>query len=64
MSRPLKWAILETDNQKLKFLVKALEKSFFVNSPVKGQLNSGWIYEVIVSPKMLTKNFKDFCPTL
>ena len=30
----------------------------------KGQLNSEWIYEVIVSPKMPTKNFKDFCPTL
>ena len=29
----------------------------------KGQLNSKWIYEVIVSPKMLTKNYKDFCPT-
>ena len=29
----------------------------------KGQLNSEWIYEVIVSPKMQTKNYKDFCPT-
>ena len=29
----------------------------------KGQLNSECIYEVIVSPKMPTKNFKDFCPT-
>ena len=29
----------------------------------KGQLNSEWIYEVIVSPKMQTKNDKDFCPT-
>ena len=28
----------------------------------KGQLNSEWIYEVIVSPKMSTKNFNDFCP--
>ena len=27
----------------------------------KGQLNSEWIYEVIVSPKMPTKNFPDFC---
>ena len=25
-------------------------------------INSEWIYEVIVSPKMPTKNFKDFCP--
>ena len=29
---------------------------------VKGQLNSEWIYEVIVSPKMPTKDFPDFCP--
>ena len=28
----------------------------------KGQLDSEWIYEVIVSPKMPTKKFKDFCP--
>ena len=28
----------------------------------KGQLISEWIYEVIISPKMPTKNFKDFCP--
>ena len=27
----------------------------------KGQLNSEWIYEVIISPKMPTKNLKDFC---
>ena len=32
--------------------------------PIKGQLNSEWIYEVNVSPKMPTKNLKDFCPTL
>ena len=30
----------------------------------KGQLNSELIYEVIVSPKMQTKNYKDFCPTI
>jgi hypothetical protein len=29
----------------------------------KGQLNSEWIYEVIVSPKIQTKNYKDFCHT-
>ena len=29
---------------------------------IKGQLNSEWIYDVIVSLKMPTKNFKDFCP--
>ena len=30
----------------------------------KGHLDSESIYEVIVSPKMPTKNLKDFCPTL
>ena len=29
----------------------------------KGHLNSELIHEVIVSPKMQTKNCKDFCPT-
>ena len=29
----------------------------------KGQLNSEWIYEVIISPKMPTKNYQDFCPS-
>ena len=28
----------------------------------KGQLNSEWIYEIMVSPKMPTKNYQDFCP--
>ena len=28
----------------------------------KGQLNSEWIYDVIISPKMPTKKFPDFCP--
>ena len=32
------------------------------NTDPKGQLNSEWIYEVIVSPKMPTRNLKDFCP--
>ena len=27
-----------------------------------GQLNSEWIYEVIVYSNMPTKNFRDFCP--
>ena len=31
---------------------------------IKGQLNSEWIYEVIVSTKMSKKMFPDFCPTL
>ena len=33
-----------------------------VPSAPKGQLNSEWIYDVIVSSKMPTKNFKDFRP--
>ena len=28
----------------------------------KGQTNSEWIYEVIVSSKIPTKNYRDFCP--
>ena len=27
----------------------------------KGQLNSEWIYEGIISPKIVTKNYRDFC---
>ena len=34
----------------------------FCAENAKGQLNSEWIYEVIVSLKMPTKNLKDFCP--
>ena len=29
----------------------------------KGQLYSEWSYEVIISPKIPTKIFRDFCPT-
>ena len=37
--------------------------SFFsIREVPKGQLNSERIYEVIVSPKMPTKNLRDFCP--
>ena len=28
----------------------------------KGQLDSEWIYEIIVSPKIPTKNYRYFCP--
>ena len=31
--------------------------------PTKGHLNSEWIYELIVPPKMPTKIFPDLCPT-
>ena len=36
-----------------------IQKQFFY---YKGQLDSEWIYEVIVSPKMPTKNYQDFYP--
>ena len=35
------------------------KKSKYVKT--KGQLNSEGIYEVMVSPKMPTKNLQDFC---
>ena len=41
----------------------AQKLSLFLFCSVKGQLNLEWIYEVIVSPIMQTKNYKDFCPT-
>ena len=28
----------------------------------KGQIKSGWIYEIINFPKNKPKNLKDFCP--
>ena len=47
---------------KLSEMCKALKvEEFFWGDP-KGQLNSEWIYEVIVSPKIPTKNCRDFCP--
>ena len=44
-----------------KLCLKLLKVYFLAQD--KGQLNSEWIYEVIVSPKMQTENYKDFCPT-
>ena len=35
-----------------------------LSGPAKGQSNSERIYEVIVSPKIQTKNYKYFCPTI
>ena len=44
-----------------------MKKAFFgstlIGHVTKGRLNSEWIYEVIISPKMQTQNYKDFCPT-
>ena len=36
-------------------------RTLLLETDFKGQLNSEWIYEDIVSPKMPTKNLKDFC---
>ena len=47
------WVNLTFDDRNLLLLEKM--------SLFKGQLNSEWIYEVIVSPKMPTKNYRDFC---
>ena len=37
---------------------------FILDQVTKGQLNSEWIYEVLFSPKIPTKNYQDFFPTL
>ena len=44
----------------LLFWIVVIPKNF----ASKGELNSEWIYEsqITVSPKMPTKNLKDFCP--
>ena len=39
-----------------------IEKPNSSHYVLKGQLNSEWIYEVIVSSKIATKNYRDFCP--
>ena len=36
--------------------------SIIMHICTKGQLNSELIYDAIISPKMPTKNLKDFCP--
>ena len=52
-----------TENQTtLRAFVKCFFFFFFIIR-YKGQLNSEWIYEVIISPKMQTKKYKDFWPT-
>ena len=43
--------------------VRCLFRSILLIVIRKGQLNSAWIYEVIISPKMQTKNYRDFYPT-
>ena len=59
-------AVVKNQKKDLKHVILlSLETNrCFVRLLHKGQLNSEWIYEVIVSPKMPTKNYQDFCPTL
>ena len=44
------------------YVIHILESGHLQNFVTKGHLNSEWIYEVIISPKMPTKNFKDLWP--
>jgi hypothetical protein len=48
--------------EQLDQITKTQPKIKISDYSTKGQLNSGWIYDAIVSPKMPTKIFKDFCP--
>ena len=43
-------------------MAKQIEQTFIFI--YKGQLNSEWIYEVIISPKMPTKHLKDPYPLI
>ena len=59
----------KTSNEGFNFIKKHLllmkTGSRFLDSATysaKGQLNSEWIFELIVSPKMPTKYYQDFCP--
>ena len=47
---------------KLCFVTYVKEHTLINIRATKGQLNSEWIYEVIDSPKIATKNYQDFCP--
>ena len=41
------------------FMTITTSASKYISTPTKGQLNSEWIYEVTVSSKIPTKNYKD-----
>ena len=43
------------------FLASPLDLDITLCKYSKGQLNSELIFEVIVSPKIPTKNYQDFC---
>ena len=42
--------------------MQGLKSAILAYKTAKGQLNSEWIFEVIISSKMPTKHFPDFCP--
>ena len=42
--------------------IASIQSVLIRNGLIKGQTISEWIYEVIVSPKIQTKNCQDFCP--
>ena len=52
------WGLHQRKKNRIKFENKHLPATVCT----KGQLNSEWIYEVVVSSKMPTKNLKNFFP--
>ena len=62
-----KVAFLTRDNPTIRIRVMTWNQGNYFrvidNKTVKGQLNSELINEVIVSSKIPTKNYRDFCPT-
>ena len=62
-----KWQLDSTRNKNYWefFVEKTINKSLAPRWKIhNGQLNSEWIYEVLISPKKQTKNYKDFFPTM
>ena len=61
----LKWVVTDREEEVLNKTTGKMENKLTKHADYiapKGQLNSECIYEVIVSPKIPTKNFSDFCP--
>ena len=63
------WILADWLDANLHVMIQKSSKPFFSEiyfhgGGTKGQLDSEWIFEVIIPPKMPTKNLKDFSPTL
>ena len=61
----LKWVVTDKEEEILNKTTGKMENKLNKHADYiapKGQLNSEWIYEVIVSPKMPTKMFFRFLP--